>query len=116
MKKKSVLSSCLLVLTFLVLSCTGTIGVLILFVPVLVQMGKMIASIRQSSGNKKYVLNLCLAGLLAEFFLGAGGIWIYGINHEICLLCILGIFENQTMNNHVTEQRKEVKSKCRYIK
>lgn len=98
-----------------VLSCTGTIGFLIIFVPVVHFLYKSICFAKSTYGEQKYIYIMYMAGMLTELFLGVGNIWIYGVNHELFLLCIMGLFEYQTRGKIVDVREKEVNRQCRYI-
>lgn len=98
-----------------VLSCTGIIGSAIIFVPFIYFLSKAVHYARNSFSDEKHTYILYIAGMITELFLGIGNIWIYGVNHELFLLCIMGLFEYQMKNHMTIVHEKEVNRKCRYI-
>lgn len=99
-----------------VLSCTGVIGTLILFIPIIRYLFIMINSIANTENEVKSKHIMCFAGLIIELFLGIGQIWIYGITHELFLVCILGKYDEyyRQYTNEIKSEREG--SLCRYIK
>lgn len=99
-----------------ILSCSGLIGSLILFAPILRYFVGTIKNFFYSDERYHYTFSICFAGILIELFLGIGQIWIYGISHELFLLCLLGFYETTVRN---VEENKdiqlEVNGKCKYL-
>ena len=72
-----------------ILSCTGLIGFLIFFTPLLKMTFEMLKEVYVRKGkNKRYDVTLCLAMLLAEWLLGIGQIYVYGFDHMLILTII----------------------------
>lgn len=70
-----------------ILSCAGTIGLLIFFIPFFKMLGGMIKEVFMYKGKAgKYDIVLCLAMMLIEVFLGVGQIYIYDFGHMIILM------------------------------
>ena len=107
-----------------VLACGGTIGALILFVPVLRYVFRMIGSVHRTAKGEKYLYTMCLAGMITELLLAVGQIWIYGLNHELYLLCILGLYEfrveadsqNEIKQQPIIPESKKKTGQCRYFR
>ncbi len=99
-----------------VLSCTGLLGTLILFIPVIKNTINVLKTLFKTNGDNRYIYSICLAGVLTEFILGLGQIWVYGINHMLYLLCITGLFENYRNKTDSYMVKKGEIEKCQYIK
>ena len=65
-----------------VLACGGIIGVLIFFVPILIEAANMLKyTLAENDPEIKYELVMLITGFLCELFLGIGQIWIEGFSH-----------------------------------
>lgn len=73
-----------------ILSCTGIIGCLIFFIPLL---KLFIVSVKKTfkKSDNGYKMHICLLMLCAELFLGVAQIFIYSVTHMIVLLFIANI-------------------------
>ena len=71
-----------------ILSCTGIIGTLIFFLPLIKQNFIIIKQLFNNFGKEKYLIKICLLMCIIEFFLGFGQIFIYGFSHMLILFCI----------------------------
>lgn len=84
-----------------ILSCTGLIGVLIFFIPLVKMTFEMINELRvRKWKNGRYGVALCLAMLLAEWILGIGQIYIYGFDHML-MLTILYARLKESQSEHL---------------
>lgn len=99
-----------------VLSCTGILGSLLLFVPFLKYTFNVISCVLRSEGEYQYRFLMCLAGLMIELFLGIGQIWVYGLNHALFIVCVLSMFEYSYQLFKVNLIQFEVDKRCQYIK
>lgn len=73
-----------------ILSCTGILGCLIFFIPLLKLLMVSVKKTLKKRGNV-YEMRVCLLMLGAELFLGIGQIFIYSVTHMIMLLFIANI-------------------------
>jgi len=65
-----------------ILCCTGILGILIFFVPIIKLAQKIIKRFRHNI----YGYALCMLMLVLELLLGAGQIYIYSFSHLLCLV------------------------------
>lgn len=68
-----------------ILSCTGIIGCLVFFIPIIKMTVRLIKKAIKKSENS-YFLRVCLIMLFTELFLGIGQIFIYDILHMLLLM------------------------------
>ena len=88
-----------------VLSCTGIIGLFILFVPLIRYFFGIIRNLRTRNAGKLYVVRMTFAAMIVELFLGVGSIWLYGFSHMCFLMTILGIFDDWRMEDEYIENQ-----------
>ena len=88
-----------------ILSCTGVMGTLIFFIPLI---GLLKVSIKKAVRRKKgsYQFRICSLMLMVELFLGMGQIFIYSALHMIILLFISNIVYEEIE----CENKKEISS------
>ncbi len=97
-----------------VLSCTGTIGTIIFFLPIFYIILQMVRCARNTFSDDKYMNIMYIAGMIAELFLGVGLIWIYGVSHELFLLSLTGSFEYQFNKKEHTCDKEAIRH-CKYM-
>ena len=77
-----------------ILSCTGIVGFLIFFIPLIRMTEGMIKEARiQKRQNNQYEITLCLAMMLVEWLLGVGQIYIYSFLHMLMLTYLYARFK-----------------------
>lgn len=77
-----------------ILSCTGIVGCLIFFLPLLKLLMSSVKQALKKSGNA-YQMRICLVMLCVELFLGTVQIFIYSVTHMIILLFIANFVYEQ---------------------
>lgn len=91
-----------------VLSCTGIIGCLIFFIPLLKLLIVSIKKVLRKRENS-YKMRICLLMLGVELFIGIGQIFIYSVIHMIVLLFIAELVYGSTdFDEKLASQRLEV--------
>lgn len=84
-----------------ILSCTGLIGFLIFFIPLIKMTCGMIKEIRMRKWKiGKYDIVLCFAMMIAEWILGIGQIYIYNFAHML-ILTFLYARLNEYQSDHL---------------
>lgn len=77
-----------------ILSCTGIVGFLIFFIPLIRMTKRMIKETRiQKRENNQYEITICLAMMLVEWLLGVGQIYIYDFSHMLILTYLYARFK-----------------------
>lgn len=99
-----------------VISCTGIIGSVILFIPIIWYLLNIINSVINLETDSNYYNYICIAGIIVEFILAVGQIWIYGFTHLLFFFSIFGVYYDNVSNKLrvAIEKNGEVK-KCRYL-
>lgn len=80
-----------------VLACTGLIGCLIFFIPLIKQTYKIVNQSLKKHKTNGYLVKMCLLMLIVEFFLGLGQIIIYSFTHMLMLFCITWLFHERNL-------------------
>lgn len=94
---------------FEILSCTGILGLLLFFIPLI---KLLFTSIKKSLGKRGdlYKIRICLLMLAVELFLGIGQIFIYSATHMIILVFIANvIYEEISTENEIKRSFVKIK-------
>ncbi len=100
-----------------ILCCTGIIGTLILFLPLLHRFVGIAKATFGSGEDNRYDFSMCLALAVVELMMGIGQIYVYDVAHllilsYLCLSVDLIRSENQSLN--LQEESVEIREDSRY--
>lgn len=100
-----------------VLACTGIIGTVILFVPILYYFCNVIKLTFSAPRGYRYYYEMCIAGFLMVFFLGSGQVWMYGLSHELFFFCIFGVMDDcKIVEIPDMKEKNKGKRKWKYLR